>query len=84
METRTSVKGVLYDTAGRPIKDAIVMIAQGPGSHHDIASVTNDSGEFFLSGVEVPGHYILQINNGGESVRKDVSITGDDVLRLQY
>lgn len=83
METRMSVKGVLHDQSGRPVSDAIVMIAQGP-SHNDIASVTNDSGEFYLTNIAVPGHYILQIRTNEGSVQKDVNLSSNEVIHLTY
>ena len=84
MDKRSSIKGVLYDGAGMPVKDAIVMISDGPAPHNDIASVTNDSGEFYLSNIVVPGRYTLQINSGGNTIEKEVTVNSDEVLQLQY
>lgn len=84
METRTTIKGVLQDAAGKPVRDAIVMIASGPSSHNDIASVTNDSGEFFLSDIIVPGDYVLQIKTDRGARQQEVFVKDKEVLRLQY
>ena len=79
-----SVKGVLHNSSGQPLSDAIVMIAAGPNSHQDIASVTNDSGEFYLSNIIVPGHYTLQIQSGSGSVQKEVDVNAGEVIQLTY
>ena len=84
METRTSVKGVLRTASGQPLKDAIVMIAQGSHSFNDIAAVTNDSGEFYLSNIVVPGDYTLQINTNSGSVKKRVNLQSDQAIDLTY
>ena len=84
METRTSVKGILLNASGKPMKDAIVMIAQGSHSFNDIAAVTNDSGEFYLSNIVVPGNYTLQINTDSGSVQKQVSLQSDEAIHLTY
>lgn len=84
METRTSVKGILRTASGQPMKDAIVMIAQGSHSFNDIAAVTNDSGEFYLSNIVVPGDYTLQINTDSGSVQKRVSLQSDQAISLTY
>ncbi|WP_162944887.1 carboxypeptidase-like regulatory domain-containing protein [Flavisolibacter nicotianae] len=84
METRTTVKGILHDASGRPVSNAIVMIAQGSHSHHDIASVTNDSGEFYLSDIVVPGDYVLLIKTDSGSKQQPVSLSGNEQIQLQY
>lgn len=84
METRTTVKGILHDASGKPVSNAIVMIAQGRHPHHDIASVTNDSGEFYLSDIVVPGDYVLLIKTDSGSRQQSVSLTGDEQIQLQY
>ena len=84
METRTSVKGILRTASGQPMKDAIVMISQGSHSFNDIAAVTNDSGEFYLSNIVVPGNYTLQINTDSGSVQKQVSLQSDQSISLTY
>jgi hypothetical protein len=84
METRVSVKGLLRDNAGQPVKDAIVMIAEGSHSHQDIASVTNDSGEFYLPNIVVPGKYTLQIRTGSGTVQKQVNLSNDSTIELTY
>ena len=84
MENRMSVKGLLHDSAGQPVTDAIVMVAEGSHSHQDIASVTNDSGEFYLSNIVVPGKYTLEIKTDRGSVKKQVNVADSQTIRLTY
>lgn len=48
MQTRSSVKGIVYDTAGMPVENATVMIIDGADDFEDIASISNEKGEFFI------------------------------------
>src|SRR5829696_1184229 len=73
MENRLSVKGILQDSSGQPIRDAAVMITDGPHEFNDMASMTNDSGEFYLSNIMVPGKYTLQIEANNQSKKKEVA-----------
>jgi hypothetical protein len=82
MEQRLSVKGILLDTAGRPVPNAVVMIADGSHEFNDMASVTNDSGEFYLSNVVVPGRYVLQIEDNSGTKTKEVNLTDTSSIRL--
>jgi hypothetical protein len=84
METRLSVKGFLKDAAGKPIANATVMIADGSYEFNDMASVTNDSGEFRLSNIVVPGNYTLQIEANNQSKKKQVNLTGGDVITVHF
>ena len=85
MSTSASVKGILQDTAGNPIPDAIVMIVGGPQEINDIASVSNERGEFFVSNVVVPGIYTLQIQAQNGTKRKEVNISSkDSVIRITF
>lgn len=84
MQTRSSVKGILKDASGRPVKDAIVMITAGSSEFNEIASVTNGSGEFYLSNVVVPGTYTLQIQDGGKTQTKQVNLADTATLQLAF
>lgn len=84
METRSSVKGILRDSTGSPVKDAVVMIADGSHEFTDMASVTNDSGEFYLSNIVVPGRYVLQINSNNGSKSKEVNLTNNDIIQIEF
>jgi hypothetical protein len=84
METRISVKGILQNTTGQPVKDVIVMIAGGSHEFNDMASVTNDSGEFYLSNVVVPGNYTLQIQGDSQSIKKEVHLTDSSTIRITF
>jgi hypothetical protein len=85
METRGTVKGILLDQSGKPVNDAVVMIASGSSTFNDIASVSNESGEFRLSNVVIPGKYVLQIQNNGQQKRKEVDIQNkDSVISITF
>lgn len=84
MPARSSVKGILSDASGRPVKDAVVMITAGTSEFNDMASVTNDSGEFYLSNVVLPGTYTLQIQGPGGPVTKEVRLQDSTALQLRY
>lgn len=84
MEKRFSVKGILQDATGRPLGNAVVMITDGSHEFNDMASVTNDSGEFYLSNVVVPGRYVLQIEGANQSKTKEVNLTDSTSIMLTF
>ena len=85
METRGSVKGILQDSSGKPVKDAIIMVVDGPSDFNDVASVSNDEGEFNISNVVIPGRYVLQIQGNNQQKRKEVNLSSaDSVIRITY
>jgi hypothetical protein len=85
METRGSVKGILQDELGNPVRDAIVMIVDGPSEFNDMASVSNDEGEFNISNVVIPGRYVLQIQANNKQKRKEVNLSSTDtVIKITY
>jgi hypothetical protein len=85
MLTRGTVKGLLHDTAGRPVVDAVVMIVEGSSEFNDIASVSDDNGQFYISNVVIPGRYVLQINRNNQQKRKQVNLSSEDsIVRITY
>lgn len=78
MENRSSIKGVLQNKDGRPLADAIIMIKDGSHEFNDIASVSNEQGEFFVSNIVVPGKYVLQIQHDSNSITKEINIQSPD------
>ncbi len=85
METRGSVKGILKDESGKPVRDAIVMIVDGSSDFNDMASVSNDEGEFYISNVVIPGRYVLQIQGNDQQKRKEVNLSSTDtVIKITY
>lgn len=85
MATTGTVKGVLLNQAGQPVRDAVVMVAGGTGSFTDMAAITNDNGEFYLPNLTLPGSYSLQIQSGGQLVQKSVQVSAPaDTIRLIY
>jgi hypothetical protein len=82
---RGTVKGILRDQFGKPISDAVVMVVGGSNEFNDIASVSGDNGEFRISNVVIPGHYILQIQNNGQQKKKEVDLQNkDSVISITF
>ncbi|RPD46005.1 hypothetical protein DRJ53_14615 [Paracnuella aquatica] len=85
MATTGTVKGILVNSSGQPIADAVVMVAGGTGSFTDMAAITDENGAFYLSNITLPGSYSLQVQTGGASVQKNVQLTSSaDTIRLTY
>ena len=78
MESRGTVKGILQDSSGRPVTDAIIMIVDGSAAFNDIASVSNEKGEFFISNVVLPGRYVLQIQNNSQQKQQEVNLSANN------
>jgi hypothetical protein len=79
----TSVRGVVYkSTTGAPVEGAIIMITEGSYQHSDMASQTDEQGNFSLPNIQVPGTYTLLINYGSGSKRVTMNITKDSVLKI--
>ncbi len=83
MATQTSVSGILQDSAGRPVSNAVVMIVDGSHEFNDMAAVTNDSGEFALPNVMVPGRYVLQIQHENGSQTREVNLSDTSALKIR-
>ncbi len=83
MANQTSVKGVLEDSTGRPVPNAVVMIVDGSHEFTDMAAVTNDSGEFALPNVVVPGRYVLQIQGENGTHSREVNLADSSSLRIR-
>ncbi|MBK8089537.1 MAG: carboxypeptidase regulatory-like domain-containing protein [Chitinophagaceae bacterium] len=80
MNTTYSVKGILQTAGHRPVENAIVMITEGDYEFPDIASVSNEKGEFYLSNIHLPGNYTLQINSEDTSFKRKFFITAKDTV----
>lgn len=77
MNTNASINGKVFDAAsGEPVSNAIIMITGGTHDHPDIASQSDDEGNFALPSLEIPGTYNLLINNN--DVRKELTIQIDN------
>ena len=82
---RGTVKGILTDQTGKPVNDAIVMIVDGSSDFNDMASVSNDNGEFYISNVVIPGRYVLQIQGNNQKKNKEVNLQSkDSVVRITF
>ncbi len=85
MPTRSSVKGIVQNKAGKPVANAIVMITQGNHEFNDIASISNEKGEFFVSNIVIPGNYVLQIQHDNGSVTKAINVqSADSVITINF
>jgi predicted GTPase len=83
MPLRSSVKGIIHNKAGQPVEGAVVMIKEGTHEFNDMASVSNQTGEFFVSNIVIPGRYVLQIETNSNSVTKEINIqSADTVIRI--
>ena len=80
MVTTGSVKGILKNKQGMPIADAAVMIKEGSHEFNDMASISNAQGEFFVSGIAIPGTYVLQINHSSGTTTKEINIQSPDTV----
>ena len=77
MNTNASINGKVFNAAsGQPVPNAIIMITGGTHDHPDIASQSDDEGNFALPSLEIPGTYNLLINNN--DVRKELTIQIDN------
>ena len=75
-----SIKGIIKNNVGLPVANAIVMVKEGSHEFNDMASVSNDDGEFFISGLEIPGSYVLQIQHNSGTIFKTVNLTTPDAV----
>jgi hypothetical protein len=85
MQVRSSVKGIIQNQAGRPVEGAVVMIKEGTYDFNDIASISNEKGEFFVSNIVIPGRYVLQIETNNNSVTKEINVqSADSIIRVVF
>ena len=85
MDTNSSVKGIILNSAGMPVTDAIVMIKEGSHEFNDMASVSNENGEFFVSNIFIPGRYVLEIKHNDSSITKEIDIqSADRMIRINW
>jgi hypothetical protein len=80
MVTTGSVKGILKNKQGMPVADAAVMIKEGSHEFNDMASISNEQGEFFVSGIAIPGRYVLQINHSSGTTTKEINVQSADTV----
>jgi hypothetical protein len=78
MSTQKSVKGIMLDQGGKPVEDAVIMLTGGTASRLDIASSSNEKGEFYLDNLNLPGTYSLQINWNGTLSAKTIHLSETD------
>ena len=84
MIKKSSLKGVLQTTTGIPVAEALIMIKEGSHEFNDIASISNELGEFAVSGIEIPGTYTLLIQHPSGSFTKTIAVSSPDkVIHLE-
>ena len=85
MSNYRSVKGIILDSTGSPVTDAVVMIKSGSHEFNEIASLSDENGEFYVSNIVVPGTYVLEINHGDTSITREVDIqSAERLLRINW
>lgn len=77
-----AIVGQVVDAGGEAVAEAVVMVAESPGSHPDIAQLTDAAGRFRLIGL-APGRYRLAVRGGGELVESEVIEVGEGPTSLQ-
>ncbi|MFK8846254.1 carboxypeptidase-like regulatory domain-containing protein [Streptomyces sp. Ac-502] len=72
----TVISGVVVDADGRPVPDARVYLAAGPGPFPDVAALTDDEGRFTLS-AGTDGGYTVECRSerGGASQVAGTAVT---------
>ncbi|MFT3935334.1 MAG: carboxypeptidase-like regulatory domain-containing protein [Chitinophagaceae bacterium] len=84
MPVKKSIKGILIDQQGKPVFDAVITVAGSAQSLPDIASSTDEKGQFFIDNLQLPGSYTILINYMGESTSKVISLReADSVFTVQ-
>jgi hypothetical protein len=78
MPEKKSVKGILHDQQGKPVADAVIMVTDSSHSLPDIASNSDEKGEFYLDNLILPGSYTILINHHGISARKTIRLDETD------
>jgi hypothetical protein len=82
---RGTVKGIITDSSGAPVADAVVMIVSGTTDFNDIASISSENGEFYMSNIGIPGTYVLQVQRNGNLLKKQVNIQStDSIVRIRF
>jgi hypothetical protein len=85
MPLRSSVKGIIHNQAGQPVEGAVIMIKEGTYEFNDMASVSNEKGEFFVSNIVIPGRYVLQIETNSNSITKEINVqSADTVFHINF
>lgn len=88
--TSAVIEGVVTDSAGHPVADAVVAIAAAPGPTPDIAALTGPDGRFAIA-APLTGWYTISATAPGSgtgtgtvhvgaagSLRADIEIGGSD------
>jgi hypothetical protein len=85
MPVSSSVKGIIHNLAGQPVEGAVVMIKDGTYEFNDMASISNEKGEFFVSNIVIPGRYVLQIETNSNSVTKEINVqSADSIIKIVF
>jgi hypothetical protein len=83
-QTPGLISGTVRDAAGRPIAEARVYFASGPGSFPDIAALTDVRGTFSLAAPS-PGSYEVECaTEGYRTTRIGVTVAGGQSVRVDF
>ena len=78
------ILGRVTDSAGEPVRDAVVMIVAATASHPDMAALTDDRGEYHLSGL-APGMYRVGVNAEGRAPASlEVHLNSEEGAQLDF
>lgn len=72
----TIIQGRVIDVSGKPVVDAAVFFLASPGSHPDIALLTDTNGRYALPAVAAPGTYRVGANGAGRMGAAEAHLTG--------
>lgn len=71
-----SIRGIVLDSTGQPISDAVVYIVHSIESHADISALSGDDGTFALPGLPA-GRFLVRAESvGHRSAERTVRIRG--------
>ena len=89
-----TIAGTVMTIDGVPISEASVYVASGP-SHADLAALTDEFGNFRLSGLSV-GVYVIEVSaegfmavsghvpvRSGRVTRADVTLQGEEIWEIE-
>lgn len=85
MTETKSIKGIVHSAdSGKPLEGLIVMITGGSYEYPDMASQTDEQGEFHLPEIKIPGTYNLLLRHGDQSKTIEVHLNRDSVISIIF
>ncbi|WP_440948149.1 carboxypeptidase-like regulatory domain-containing protein [Methanosarcina sp. T3] len=81
---RGSIAGRVTNANNEPVVDAMVMVTGRSPSHRDIASVTDERGEYILDEL-IPGDYEILVNSESHGIQtRQTHVEAGIVTRLNF